>query len=266
MDALLPDIPEGWVKAKIADIVQPVPNARPQDEPDREFGYVDISSIDNETFQIMHTKRFLGKDAPSRAKRPIKAGDVLFSNVRTYLRNISVVPADCDADLCSTGFTVLRSNGAVDPLFLFRYLLTDDFIDRITAMQTGTHYPATSDAAVLEQTVLVPPLPEQRRIAVQVDALLGRLARTHHRLSSVGATIRKLRQSVLAAACSGRLTEDWREKHPETESASIFVSKFALSRRAASPQPDGRVSRSDLDMYLFNKPGRAMMCSRTAPN
>ena len=43
-----------------------------------------ISAIDNELFQIAEVRRFQGKDAPSRARRPIRAGDVLFSNVRTY--------------------------------------------------------------------------------------------------------------------------------------------------------------------------------------
>jgi type I restriction enzyme S subunit len=198
--------PEGWRRVPLAEVVVPVPNARPGDEPDREFGYVDISSIDNSTFRITDAKRLKGRDAPSRARRPIKPGDVLFSNVRTYLRNIAVVPKAAGLHLCSTGFTVLRSNGSVDPTFLFRYVLTDDFLDRVTPQQTGTHYPATSDRVVMAEVIPVPPLAEQRRIVAKVEELLARVNPARERLARVPALLKRFRQAVLAAACEGRLT------------------------------------------------------------
>src|SRR2546426_289940 len=64
------ELPEGWIRAAIADVTECVPNMRPEDEPDREFDYVDISAICNSTFRITDTKKILGKDAPSRARRP----------------------------------------------------------------------------------------------------------------------------------------------------------------------------------------------------
>src|SRR6266480_1437213 len=114
---MIDELPQGWAIARIADITERVPNIRPEDLPEKEFGYVDISSIDNSTFAITDIKRFEGKDAPSRARRPIRANDVVFSNVRTYLRNIALVGRDCGAEVCSTGFAVLRSNAAVEPRF-----------------------------------------------------------------------------------------------------------------------------------------------------
>ncbi|MBI1916486.1 MAG: hypothetical protein HYS12_17395 [Planctomycetes bacterium] len=133
-----PDLPEGWVMVRLSDVVERVPNVKPEDEPERRFAYVDISSIDNSTFEIVEAKEFKGADAPSRARRPIRAGDVLFSNVRTYLRNTALVPEGRDLHLCSTGLTVLRPTAAVDCKYLFRYVLTDDFVDRVTSQQTGT--------------------------------------------------------------------------------------------------------------------------------
>src|SRR4051794_33267373 len=100
------DLPEGWTSALIGDVTVDIPSIKPEDDPEREFHYVDISAICNRTFRITETRSFLGKDAPSRARRPIRPGDVLFSNVRTYLRNIAKVETDLKADVCSTGFTV----------------------------------------------------------------------------------------------------------------------------------------------------------------
>lgn len=96
------ELPDGWTWARISDITEKVPNVKPEDYPEKEFGYVDISSICNSTYRITEAKRFKGRDAPSRARRPIRPNDILFSNVRTYLRNIAIVPQDTDVEICST--------------------------------------------------------------------------------------------------------------------------------------------------------------------
>lgn len=224
-----PDLPEGWDWARLAEVTVQVPNARPEAEPHREFRYVDISSISNESFSITGSKTFKGSAAPSRARRPIKPGDVLFSNVRTYLRNVAIVPRGLDIDLCSTGFTVLRSNGKVLPEYLFRYLLTNDFIDEVTEKQTGSNYPAVSDRVVLAERMPLPPLPEQRRIVAQVEALLGRVAAVRERLAAVPAIVKRFRQSVLTAACAGRLTKDWRNEQRVGEAAAASLARLRLS-------------------------------------
>lgn len=203
-------LPPGWAWARIAEVVTRVPNIAPEREPEREFGYVDISSIDNARFTISGIRLLRGKDAPSRARRPVQPHDVLFSNVRTYLRNIATVPVGCLANVCSTGFTVLRPNRSIQPRFLFYYTLTDEFIHRVTPQQTGTHYPATSDRVVMGERIPVPPLAEQRRIVAKLDALLSKVDSTRKRLDRIPALLKRFRQAVLAAACSGRLTADWR--------------------------------------------------------
>ena len=205
------EIPMGWASAQISDVTEHVPNIKPEDNPDKDFGYVDISSIDNSSFIITDVKRFKGKDAPSRARRPIRPNDIIFSNVRTYLRNIALIGQDCAAEVCSTGFTVLRPNSAVEPRFLFRYVLTDQFLDRVTPQQTGTHYPATSDKVVMSEQIPIAPLAEQRRIVAKLETLLGKVDVSQQRLAKIPVLLKRFRQAVLAAACSGRLTADWRE-------------------------------------------------------
>jgi type I restriction enzyme S subunit len=184
-DALEQSVPEGWARARLADVTLKVPNVKPAEEPERLFRYVDISSIDNESYKIADTKEFAGRDAPSRAKRPICAGDVLFSNVRTYLKNVAVVPDELDGQVASTGFTVLRPNGAVLTQYLYRWVLGDEFVDTVTPQQTGSSYPATTDRVVRDQLLPLPPLPEQKRIVAKVEALLSRVWSVRKRLAAV---------------------------------------------------------------------------------
>lgn len=225
-------LPDGWVWARIADVTERVPNVNPVVEhADKEFGYVDISAIDNSTFSIADVKRIKGVDAPSRARRPVRPGDVLFSNVRTYLRNIALVPHGLGADVCSTGITVLRANGAVLPEYLFRYVLTNAFIDKVTPQQTGTHYPATSDRIVMAERIPLPPISEQRRIVAKLEQLLEKVAICRQHLGRSRALLHRFRQAVLSAACSGRLTADWRKGQAGSEPAA-----------ADAPPPSWRVA------------------------
>ncbi len=216
-------LPDGWTRATIKDVTEPVPNIKPDSEPDRMFGYVDISSIDNRSFTITGVKKVLGKNAPSRARRPVKPFDTLFSNVRTYLRNVALVPEGSSAEVCSTGFTVLRPNAAVDPKYLFRYVLTDDFLARVTPRQTGTHYPATSDRVVRSESLPLAPLAEQRRIVAKLERVLEKVDGCQERLIRIPLILERFRQSIRSAACSSNLTVDWRAEHHTNETATTIV-------------------------------------------
>ncbi len=103
VEKVIDELPHGWVVTRLEDLTERIANVKPENWPEKEFRYLDISAIDNSRFIITDVKRFRGKDAPSRARRPIQPNDVLFSNVRTYLRNIALVP-NCTAEICSTDF------------------------------------------------------------------------------------------------------------------------------------------------------------------
>ena len=57
------------------------------------------------------------------------------------------------------------------------------------------------------------PLAEQRRIVAKLETLLGKVDASQQRLAKIPVLLKRFRQSVLAAACSGRLTADWREEN-----------------------------------------------------
>jgi type I restriction enzyme, S subunit len=69
--------------------------------------------------------------------------------------------------------------------------------------------------------VRIPPLAEQRRIVVKLELLLGKVSSSQQRLSRVPGLLKRFRQSVLAAACSGKLTADWREENPSDAEEAI---------------------------------------------
>lgn len=79
----------------------------------------------------------------------------------------------------------------------------------------------------------VAPLAEQRRIVAKLETLLGKVDASQQRLAKIPVLLKRFRQSVLAAACSGRLTAEWREEKREIELAGDFVRRVQVERKAA---------------------------------
>jgi type I restriction enzyme S subunit len=171
------DLSNGWCETLIADVIEPFSLADPTKTPEKIFKYVDIGSIDNNSQTIASPKVIQGANAPSRARRVINTGDTLFSTVRTYLRNIALVPEELDGQLTSTGIAVLRPSKAIHPKYLFKWVSSDQFVDNVSVAQDGTMYPAVSDRDVFDAIILVPPLPEQHRIVTQIDRLSAKSKR-----------------------------------------------------------------------------------------
>lgn len=201
----LPTLPENWVWAEFGHICEPVEKVKPEEKPNEEFLYLEISSIDRKRNQIVRPRRILGKDAPSRARQVVRAGDILFSTVRTYLRNIAMVDEIYDGQIASTGFCVIRPSNSISKKWVFYVTLTGIFVNPLTHIQRGTSYPAIVYSDVFAQIVPLPPLPEQHRI---VEELETRFSVVDVLESSVRQTLlqsKHLRQSILKEAFEGKL-------------------------------------------------------------
>lgn len=93
----------------------------------------------------------------------------------------------------------------------------------------GGAQPNLTNAIVRQWPFPLPPLAEQRRIVAAVEALLARVQAARARLAKVPALLRRFRQSVLAAACSGELTANWREQHPDTGNPAALLDSLCAS-------------------------------------
>ena len=221
-------LPPGWVWTTLGEISQPIEKVDPTQKPDAEFIYLDIASIDNSIQRITDPKRYRGADAPSRARQRVKTGDVLFSTVRTYLKNIASVPAIYDEQIASTGFSVLRGIQGVLSQYLFYYCLTDNLLSALAELQRGTSYPAVRDGDVRSTANPSPPLPEQRRIVAEIEQQFTRLDAGVAALKRVQANLKRYRASVLKAACEGRLAP----QDPADEPADRLLARILAERRA----------------------------------
>jgi len=165
-------VPEHWQVVRVGDVVKPTTNIDPRRFPEKHLKYLDVSSIDNERLCILGHQEFLGKDAPSRARKCIEAKDVIFATVRPYLKRIALIPPEYDGQICSTAFCVLRANERVIvPEYLFSSVSHDRFVNSVSEHQRGSSYPAVTDQDVLRSLIPLPPLPEQLKIVRLLGAV-----------------------------------------------------------------------------------------------
>jgi type I restriction enzyme, S subunit len=101
-----------------------------------------------------------------------------------------------------------------------------------TSSQTVKHL---SSSSLADLPLPLPPIAEQERIVEQVDQLLNGVTSSRNHLSRVPAILKRFRQAVLAAACSGRLTEDWRDSCNQIESVSSLLGRVRHIRERLSP-------------------------------
>jgi type I restriction-modification system DNA methylase subunit len=134
---------------RVADVAVLVDDrADPKFGKEQLFNYIEISDVDIRT-GLIGAKAVSTNDAPSRARKKVRAGDVLISTVRPERGAIGVVPTDLDAAICSTGFAVLRCHG-IDPVAL-TWLLKSDFVrHQMVRNNIGIAYPAISEQSCLE--------------------------------------------------------------------------------------------------------------------
>ena len=204
---LVESLPKGWSVAAIDKIAGKCNQRKPAD--DEEFVYVDIGSIDRDTKKIAAPQYLLGKDAPSRARKEISTGDVIVSLTRPNLNAVALVDDAYHGQIASTGFEVLKPL-LLESKYLFAIVRSRPFVDAISGKVQGALYPAAKATDVRSYKIPVPPLAEQQEIVARLDTLLAQVDTLKSRLDALPAILKRFRQSVLAAAVSGKLTEEWR--------------------------------------------------------
>lgn len=159
-----------WNSVQIAKTCLRTRMRDPKRNPDTPFLYVDISAIDRSLKVITSAPEILGADAPSRARKEIREGDILVSTVRPNLNAVAVVPPDLDGQIASTGFCVLRPNKeTIFGKYLFYFTTTPNFVGILSGKVRGAHYPAVSDGDVKEIELPLPTVSEQQRIVEILD-------------------------------------------------------------------------------------------------
>jgi type I restriction enzyme S subunit len=144
----------------------------------------------------------------------------------------------------STEFHVLRPSEAVLSEFVYHFVRQESFRSAAEMEMTGSVGQKRVPAEFMQNArVPLPPLAEQARIVARVDESSTHVEAARERLAKLPVILKRLRQAVLAAACSGRLTEDWRDGRESPDPTRELVDRLASERRRLWSQELVRHSR-----------------------
>ena len=140
-----------------------------------EIDYVEISGV-SLSRGIEQVERMPFGQAPSRARRKVRSGDILISTVRTYLRAIAKVDEASPDLIASTGFCVVRPDRQeVDSGYLGWAAKSEPFVSEVVSRSVGVSYPAINASELATIEMPLPPLETQRRIAQFLDEKTARI-------------------------------------------------------------------------------------------
>lgn len=164
--------PISWVVQPLKNVLLPMESCKPNGE---SFEYIDIESIDNKSNCIASSKTIKSSDAPSRATRKLSDGDVLFSIVRPYLKNIAIVSKSFAKCIGSTGFYVCKPIKLLKTQSLYYFLLSPYCIDGIMPFMKGDNSPSIRGTDLERLYIGFPAFNEQEKIVKKIIYLFEKI-------------------------------------------------------------------------------------------
>ncbi|MCD0205147.1 restriction endonuclease subunit S [Klebsiella aerogenes] len=204
------ELPVGWEWIQISEIG----HDWGQKTPDEDFTYIDVGSINKEYGIIEEPSILSAKDAPSRARKIVQKGTVIYSTVRPYLLNIAIIESVFSPEpIASTAFAIIHPYTAMNANFIYYYLRSPVFINYVESCQTGVAYPAINDKQFFSGIIAVPPSSEQVRITKKIKELMSLCDQLEqHSLTSLDAhqqLVETLLTTLTDSQNADELAENW---------------------------------------------------------
>jgi len=194
---------------------------------------------------------------PDREKYLIRADDILISRAGSVGFSVLISSPPSPTVFASYLIRYVPCEHVV-PKFIAYFLRTMDYWDQIDIAASGIALANVNAAKLAEVAVPLAPLPEQARIADKLDTILARVDACGGRLDRLPTILKLFRQSVLAAATSGNLTENWRGQFPQSVDSQGLVDEIHAAHKAAGGHKAGNAAAPtedvhDLSVAMFPK-------------
>ena len=240
-------LPAGWVTTTLGDLALEVRNGISA-KPDQDAGLpiLRISAVRPMKLDASDV-RYLPAEFRDANNYALRADDLLFTR---YNGNRELVGACARVHAVSGTLTypdklirVRLDTRAAMPAFIEAAACAQgarNFIDQ--QLKTSAGQVGVSGADLKRLPLPLAPLPEQQRITTKLDAVVARVDACRDRLVRVTPLLKRFRQSVLAAATSGGLTEEWRELHGQLGGGHSLLAELQADHTATGGHARGNAS------------------------
>jgi type I restriction enzyme S subunit len=224
------ELPEGWKFVTILDACEVNPPKPSKDflPADAPVTFVPMPAVDADMGAITNPqiKPYL---EVRNGFTSFRDGDVIMAKITPCMENgkaAIVTGMKNGIGFGSTEFHVMRSRGNILPEYLYYYIRQESFRNEAESHFSGSVGQKRVPADFIKQRVIpLPTLSEQQRIVARVEAILMHTNTARDHLSRMPLIMKKFRQAVLAAACTGRLTEGWRDGNLSSDTSDQLIER-----------------------------------------
>lgn len=244
-------LPSGWARTTLGTVADWGAGGTPsRSQPNFYGGKIPwIKSGELNSRYIKTTEESITEEAiKSSSAKIFPAGSVAIAMYGATIGKTAILGVDASTNqACAVGVPV---EGLIGKEYLYRLLQNEKaaFIEK----GKGGAQPNISQAVIKAHEIGLPPLAEQTRIAVKLDELLAQVDNLKARVDGIPALLKRFRQSVLAAAVSGRLTEEWRKENlirynwiDKTVKASVEAERAALGFKPIKVSESRNANRTE---------------------
>jgi type I restriction enzyme S subunit len=231
-------MPNSWESIKIGKVA--IVN-KDTYSPKEDWDYVNYLDTGNITRGVIDSILLIknGEKLPSRARRKVKAGDIVFSTVRPNQRHYGIIDAPLKNMLVSTGFAVIRGDGkSLDTNFLYFYLTQDSVVEHLQTI--GEHstsaYPSIKPSDIETMDISLPPIQEQRAIAHILGTLDDKIELNRQMNETLEAMARAIFKSWFVDFDPVRAKAEGRDTGLPDEIAELFPDGFVDSELGEIPR------------------------------
>ncbi|MCF4009994.1 restriction endonuclease subunit S [Rheinheimera sp. UJ63] len=219
------DLPSDWLYIKLGDVVEYGKTQKCElSDVSNDTWILELEDVEKESSRIVQRLNAAARPFKS-TKNKFKKGEVLYGKLRPYLNK--VVIADQNG-VCSTEIIPLDAAPHIDNRYLFYWLKGETFLNYVVEVSYGVNMPRLGTQDGLLAPFVLPPLAEQKVIAEKLVTMLAQVDNTKARLERIPEILKRFRQSVLAAAVSGKLTEEWCSTESTLAEVAEFQNGFAF--------------------------------------
>ncbi|HFO0263949.1 TPA: restriction endonuclease subunit S [Serratia marcescens] len=172
LEKLLNGVAAEW--RTLGELTLPTSNIKWK-EVSRSYKYIDLTSVSIETKAILETSEINKSTAPSRAQKLVEKDDVLFATTRPTQLRYCLIGDEHDGEVASTGYCVLRAKTSkVLPKWIWHWMGSTAFKEYLEENQSGSAYPAVSDAKVKDFKIPIP-CPDNPKKSLEIQAEIVRI-------------------------------------------------------------------------------------------
>jgi type I restriction enzyme S subunit len=198
VESALGRIPDGWAVSALSTLADVNARSITRGREPQELRYIDIASVATGCVEHVQSLRFA--EAPGRARRIVRDGDVIWSCVRPNRKSYALILEPEPNLVASTGFAVL-SPKAVPSAYLYHFVTTDSFVGYLANHATGAAYPAVTAKDFEAAQVVRPPA----ALLGSFESAVEPMVRQSHCLRGKNAVLRQTRDLLLPKLISGEL-------------------------------------------------------------